>query len=280
MTATNETQLTFASMVGEVKWENRDVPVSELPSPVGKEPSESFIESVRVAGIMDPIPLAVNKNGRYELIGGNRRLRAAIEVGLETIPARVIPAGEMSLAILSLVSNEQRSSNPVVELWSINTLLADGAMSESELARASGMSVPTIRKRLSLRALAPEFMTVLELGELAPSMAERIAKLSPEDQNALLDRWNTNAGRLTTEDIRQVREASRPKIETAGLPGMPMPEPAWAARGFGGIIEALEDARDYIDTNAATIDAVEVMQFIDAIRSQVEAVAADKTKWA
>lgn len=254
------TQVSFADMIGELDWEDRPVPIDRLPAPIGPEPDGAFRRSVKAIGIMNPILLVDRGKGGYYVIDGYRRIRAAIDADLGEIPARVIPEGEFELGILTLIANEQRSENPIVEYWAVRALLAAGH-SETEIAKLTSMSVPTIRKRMRLANLIPDFVAIFELGELSSSMADTIARLSAEDQSKLWDIWNTNSGRVTRDDVRAVREASRPVIAQTELPALPLTVEESASDALYEVRRLQEDIA------SGALDLVDVSQRLEAIEA-------------
>lgn len=222
-------QTTFADLIGKLDLTYRPIAVADIRTePLGPEPDRSFVESVREIGLLVPIiveEIPEAHGGGYTMIDGYRRLRAVMECGQIEIPAAIAPPGSYSLALLTLLANAQRSPNPVAEFYALSGLIEAKTLSETEIARITGMSVQTIRKRMALSNLSREFMGIFEMGELGSAMAERLAKLTPEDQAKCWAVWNTNAGHLTGEDIRRVREADRAQVDTIELPGMPEAAP-------------------------------------------------------
>jgi ParB/RepB/Spo0J family partition protein len=271
-------QTTFADLIGKLELIDAEIPIREIRTePLGPEPDKTFVRGVCEIGILSPIlveALPAKSGGGYTMIDGYRRLRAAMECELETIPARIAPTGAYTVSLLTLIANEQRSPNPVVEYYALVGLMENKGLSETDIARLSGMSVPTIRKRLRLGELIPEFMAVFELGELSAPMAERVAKLNADDQRKCFTIWNDNAGRLTGEDVRRIREADRRAAEPE-LPGMPEPEyETDYPRGVDDLIRAVQGLRAGIDSGA--LDLVEVDQRLAAIEVIAFALAGDE----
>jgi ParB/RepB/Spo0J family partition protein len=266
------TQKSFADLIGKLDLIDAEIRLSDIRTPpLGPEPDNAFVRSVCEIGILSPVlveAIPVNKGGGYTMIDGYRRLRAAIECELETIPARIAPPGAYTVALLTLIANEQRSPNPVVEYYALYGLMENNGLSETEIARLTGMSVPTIRKRLGLGSLIPEFMAVFEMGELSAPMADKLAKLSTADQAKCLAVWNEHAGRLTAEDIRRVREADR-KEAAPELPGMPDRPREYTAASLIYEVRRLRD-----DMAIGSLDLVEVDQRLAVVETIAAGLAA------
>src|SRR5437868_2822796 len=115
--------------------------VSAFPeSLAGPKPSRTFVASIRSFGVVAPVIVKEDPRGpvdfrgqRYALVDGNRRVMAAREVGLERIPARVLPSLD-DTAALTLALNGSRQDNPVTEYLAIKAFLARG-LSESDIAK-------------------------------------------------------------------------------------------------------------------------------------------------
>ena len=273
---TTAVQTSFADLVGKIPWQDGDIEIDRIVTPpLGPEPDAAFVRSVRELGVMSPIHVAEVKNGRGEsfiVIDGFRRLRAALECEFDTIPARIAPAGSYTVQLLTLIFNEQRSPNPVVEYLALRGLMEGSPeLSETDIARLSGMSVQTIRKRLKLADLRPEFMTVFELGELAPGMADKLAKMAAGDQAIAWERWNANAGKLTGEDLRAIREAARGAVETPELPGMPEAPPPDTVEA--AMLRNIRRLRE--ELLSGTLDIVSIDQQLAAIEAAAQLLAAE-----
>ncbi len=221
-TAENEArQVSLLQVVGELVWENRMVPLDQLPQPIGPAPSRAMIASAAEIGILEPVILGEpdSPDGCYEVLDGMRRIWAAREAKLTEIPARVAVGERRSHAILTLITNEQRSTNPVSEYRSI-TKLADDEFSETEIARLTGMPVQTIRKRLRIRQLIDPFFDMFELGDLTAALAEELAKLPEGEQREVLHRANVDGEKLTHGLLQDVRAVRRENAVMELLPGL------------------------------------------------------------
>lgn len=176
-----------------------------------QEELDELIHSVREFGVLQPIvvrPLAVPENGAsFELIMGERRLRAAIAAGLLTIPAVVRETNDDVMLRDALLENLHRANlNPLEEASAYQQLLADFGITQEELAQRIGRSRPQVTNTLRLLRLPEKIQTQIAAGVLSAGHAR--ALLSIDDGEA--------QARLATKIVSQsltVRQAE----EAAGL---------------------------------------------------------------
>jgi ParB/RepB/Spo0J family partition protein len=185
--------------------------VSAFPEALsGPKPSRSFVASVRRFGVVAPVIVREDADGRvefragrYSLVDGNRRVMAAREVGLERVPARVLPALD-DTAALTLALNGSRADNPVTEYLAIKSFVARG-LTESEISRATGYPAAKIRARLVLDGLHEALFAALAEQRITAAVAEAAARIGPEPQAQLVTKLE-ESGRLTAGDVRDVRQ--------------------------------------------------------------------------
>jgi ParB family chromosome partitioning protein len=152
---------------------------AELPrdaiTPNPRQPREVFdeeamaelVHSVREVGLLQPIVVRPQGDGRYELIMGERRWRAAAQAGLETIPAIVRQTGDDVMLRDALLENLHRAQlNPLEEAAAYDQLLADFGCTHDELAGRIGRSRPQISNTLRLLKLPPSVQRRVAAGVL------------------------------------------------------------------------------------------------------------------
>src|SRR5918997_5499131 len=131
----------------------------ELIRPNPSQPRRSFdeegivalSESIRSRGLLQPIVVRALPGGSYELVAGERRLRAAQMAGLETLPAIVRETAEEERLELALIENMAREDlNPVEEARACATLVEDLGITKEELARRLGRSRVAISNLIRL----------------------------------------------------------------------------------------------------------------------------------
>ena len=116
-------------------------------------------ESIRSQGIMQPIlvrPLAEAGGGRYEIIAGERRFRAAKLAGLDEVPVLVKEVPDESAAVMALIENIQREDlNPLEEAQGLQRLIDEFKLTHEQAAQAVGRSRGAASNLLRLLNLAP-----------------------------------------------------------------------------------------------------------------------------
>jgi ParB family chromosome partitioning protein len=155
---------------------------------LGEQEIAELSESIKEFGVLQPI-LVKQTGETYELIAGERRLRASILAGLQSIPAIVVNAEPLHQQIIALVENIQRKNlSSVEEAASLQDILSKTGWSQSELSRRMGRSQASIANKLRLLRLAPAVQELVLTGKLGERQARALLSLSPEDQITLAQR--------------------------------------------------------------------------------------------
>ncbi|MBR5542815.1 MAG: ParB/RepB/Spo0J family partition protein [Oscillospiraceae bacterium] len=143
-------------------------------------------ESIRVHGILQPLALRPKAGGRYEIIAGERRFRAAKRAGLTEVPAVIVDADDRTVSELALVENLQRENlNPVEEAEGIKSLISDYGLTQEEAAERLGKSRSTLANALRLLALSEEALALLREGRIERGHAKVILALPKEKQTEI-----------------------------------------------------------------------------------------------
>jgi ParB family chromosome partitioning protein len=147
------------------------------------EALEDLANSIRSQGVIQPIVVRNISDGRYEIVAGERRWRAAQMAGLTEIPALIRDIPDEAAVAIALIENIQRESlNPIEESAALQRLMEEFSMTHQQVANAVGKSRATITNSLRLLALTDEVKTWLEQGELEMGHARALLTLSPEHQ--------------------------------------------------------------------------------------------------
>ncbi len=148
----------------------------DLIRPNPAQPRSEFDEDALVAlsrsiaarGVLQPVVVRPIPGGTYELVAGERRLRAARLAELETIPAVVRETDEGDRLELALIENMAREDlNPIEEARALATLVNDLGLSKEEIGRRVGRSRPAISNMIRLLELPDEALAMVERGELS-----------------------------------------------------------------------------------------------------------------
>ena len=138
---------------------------------------EELRESIARHGILQPLSVRAIGDGKYELIAGERRLRAARLAGLTHVPAVTHTASDEQMAEMALIENIQREDlNPIEEAYAYEQLLTKFRLSQEELARRVARSRSAIANSVRLLRLAEEVQAfiangVLSMGQTRPLLA-------------------------------------------------------------------------------------------------------------
>lgn len=142
--------------------------------------------SIRTQGVMQPILVRPLAAGRYEIIAGERRWRAAQMAGMSEVPALVRDIPDEAALAMSLIENIQRENlNPLEEAAGIQRLIDEFSMTHQEAADAVGRSRSTASNLLRLLHLAKPVQECLFAGELDMGHARALLPLAKVDQARL-----------------------------------------------------------------------------------------------
>lgn len=139
-------------------------------------------ESIRVHGILQPLSVRRKGGGRYELIAGERRLRAAILCGLDQVPCLVLEVSRESSCLLSLIENLQRRD---LDFWeeakALERLISVYGLSQEEAAAKVGKSPSAVANKLRLLRLPQEALALLRKHGFTERHARALLRL-PDPQ--------------------------------------------------------------------------------------------------
>lgn len=144
---------------------------------------EGLAQSIRQNGIIQPIAVRVNSRGEYELISGERRLRASRLVGVTQIPCIVMEASDEKSALFALLENIQRSDLGFFEeATAIERLIVDFGMSRDDVCRKLGKAAPTISNKLRLLRLPEGIRLKITQENLSERHARALLRLTAVSQ--------------------------------------------------------------------------------------------------
>jgi ParB family chromosome partitioning protein len=142
--------------------------------------------SIKTQGIMQPVLVRPADGGRYEIIAGERRFRAAQLAGLEEIPVLVREVDDQAAAAMALIENIQREDlNPLEEAQGIARLISDFDFTHEQAAAAVGRSRSAVSNLLRLVNLAQPVQTMLMAGDIDMGHARALLSVDNASQIAL-----------------------------------------------------------------------------------------------
>lgn len=192
----------------------RNLPIAQVqPNPMqprkyfSQEELASLAASIRENGLLQPITVRAME-GHYELVAGERRLRASKLAGLTVIPAIVLRMDDNQSAILSLVENIQRADlNFVEEALAIKRLMAQYSYTQEDVARLLGKNQSTVAKKLRILRLPHDVLRYLSEHHLTERHARALLKLEGEEliretaQSIVKYDWNVAQTEKYIEDL-------------------------------------------------------------------------------
>lgn len=237
------TSLTFA---GQEVGQQNEIDIN-LISPNPKQPRIVFDEvalkelmvSIKEVGILQPPVVREVSGGRYELIMGERRYRAAKAVGLKTIPVIIRQTPDNELLREALIENIHRSQlNPLEEGAAYTQLLSDFNYTHEELATKLGRSRPHLSNTMRLLSLPPTVQNRVALGIISAGHARALLGLTDAGEIEKL------ANRIVAENlsVRSVEEI----IATGGSGKKSTKRKSRS--GNPELNEIAEELGDYLDT--------------------------------
>ena len=217
------------------------VPNAQQPRSVFDESDlAELVHSIREVGVLQPIvvrPLP-DQPGKYELVMGERRLRATKEAGLDSIPAVVRETADVDMLRDALLENLHRAQlNPLEEASAYQQLLADFGITQDELAQRIGRSRPQITNTIRLLKLPEAVQLRVAAGVLSAGHARAILSVGdPEGMLRLADK-------IVNEDL-SVRAA---EAAATAVPKVQAPRPS-AGKRQGHLDEIALHLGDRLDT--------------------------------
>lgn len=161
------------------------------------QPRKSFDEyelklladSIQANGIIQPLSVRRLPDGSYELIAGERRLKAAMAAGLRRVPCVIHKTDDETSALYSVIENLQRSNLTVFEESAgINRLITEYGMSQSEVAARLGIAQSTLSNKLRLLKLSRSIQERIVSARLTERHARALLRLPEELREEALDR--------------------------------------------------------------------------------------------
>jgi ParB family chromosome partitioning protein len=228
---------------GKVEDGLRNIP-PDLIQPNGRQPRQTFddarlaelAESIRVRGVLQPIVVRPLAGGSFELVAGERRLRAAKMVELETIPALVRDTDDWERLDLALAENMARQDlNPVEAARACATLVDDLGLTKEEVGRRVGRSRVAISNLIRLLDLPEEALELIERGDLSEGHGRAILLCKDHATRRKLALDARDGAWSVRETERRAREAENGEPEPAPRPRVVHPDLAEA-------LAAAEDA--------------------------------------
>lgn len=213
----NQINLKDDGQVREIKIQDIDPNIDQPRKDFDEESIEELVKSIKEHGILQPILLKPNSNGRYTIIAGERRWRAARLAGLDRIPAIIRDIDDSEMLILALVENLQREDlDPIEEAEGIKRLMEECNLTQEQLAQKLGKSRPAIANALRLLSLSDKIQSYLKENKITTGHARALLAIEDEQTREEIALQIIEKGlsvRETEKLIKRLKEGDKPKKE-------------------------------------------------------------------
>jgi ParB family transcriptional regulator, chromosome partitioning protein len=184
-------------------------------------------ESIKSQGVMQPVLVRPLPAGRYEIIAGERRVRAAKLAGLDEVPVLVKTVPDEAAAVMALIENIQREDlNPLEEAQGIKRLIDEFGLTHEQAAQAVGRSRSAASNLLRLLNLTPPVQQMLLAGDLEMGHARALLALDAAQQ--ILSANEVSAKKLSVRETEALvartlgqSAAAAPRSPPRALPAKP-----------------------------------------------------------
>ena len=173
-----------------------------------------LIASISEKGIIEPLVVR-QRAGRFQIVAGERRYQAAVQVGLRELPVVIRDADETEMLELALIENLQRKDlTPFEESEALHGLAESCGYTHEDLARRLGKSRTSVTESLALNAMPEEVRTLCRLADISSKslLLQVVRQNTPEKMTALVEKLASQGG-VTRQQMREA--AAKPK---AGRP--------------------------------------------------------------
>jgi len=235
---------------------SRAIPIRNiLPNPL--QPRRSFdtaelseLEaSIRANGLLQPITVRPStQDGGFEVIAGERRLRAVTQLGWTEVPAIVREVDDRTMLTLALVENLQRADlNPLEEAEGYRRLMEEFAVTQQQIAKIVGKDRVTVSNALRLLILPGTVRDMLSRGDITPGHARPLLGLLPDEKHVIALAREVLAAQLSVREVeRRVMDITpqRRRVKKSGQSSSTGPS---EAEGEARRIE--DELRSYLQTD-------------------------------
>ncbi|MBU1028813.1 ParB/RepB/Spo0J family partition protein, partial [Patescibacteria group bacterium] len=176
----------------------------------GHQGMEELTESIRQHGILQPLALAPRPDGGYEVIAGERRLRAARLAGLKSVPAIIRPVEkDIEKFVLALIENIQREDlNPVEEARAYRRLTEEFGLTQENISKQVGKARSTVANTMRLLDLPSDMLDAVATGVVSAGNARALLAITEPKVQAKMFRKMLAGGVTVREAEASVQKTS------------------------------------------------------------------------
>ena len=182
---------------------------------------DELAESIRVYGVLQPISVRLINGTSYELIAGERRLRASKLAGLSTVPAILVEINDLDSAVLAMIENLQRQNlHFLEEAEGFANLIGEYAFTQEALAHRVGKTQSTIANKLRLLRMSKEVQKQILDNELTERHARALLRLENENEQleAISQIASENLTVTKTEELIEEAVSRKPNKKGKTIP--------------------------------------------------------------
>ena len=200
-----------------------EVPLDAI-SPNPRQPRTTFEDaalrelaaSVAQYGVLNPLTVRVLSEGRYELIAGERRLRASRLAGLKSVPVVIRAAGDQRSLEIAMIENVQREDiNAMEAAQAYRRLMDEFGLTQEAVAEKVGKARPTIANALRLLKLPPKVQEGLHEGRITEGHARALLAFSKPEQQLAMYGAIVERG-LSVREVERAAQPAQPKRRARG----------------------------------------------------------------
>ena len=187
-----------------------------------EEKINSLAESITEHGLIQPIIITPTQNGKYKIVAGERRWRAAKKAKLKEIPALIREYSDEQVAEIALIENLQRENlNPIEEAVGYNLLMEEFNLTQESIAKSIGKSRSAIANTLRLLSLDNEIQKMLINGSLSSGHARAVLSVDDSEMRIALskkiieDNLNVRQAEALAKQIQKKSPPKKKKEKTA-----------------------------------------------------------------
>lgn len=207
---------------------------------------DELCQSIQQYGVIQPINVRKISNTHYELVAGERRLRATAMTGKKEIPAIIIDIGEDDSAMMALIENLQREDlGYMEEAEGYRNLIKEHGLTQEELAQKIGKSQSTIANKIRLLRLSPMVKKMLSDNGLTERHARALLKIDDEQLQLKILQKVCDRG-LNVRKTEELVQRALDKYNNT----------AKTAENRGKVTKSIKDIRIFVNTVRQAIDTM------------------------
>jgi ParB family chromosome partitioning protein len=224
ITTTAQSEVQGPGSVNEIKLDEIEVNPFQPRTDFDQVALGELADSIKLQGLIQPITVRKMSAHSYQLISGERRLRASKIAGLKSIPAYVRTANDQQMLEMALIENIQRENLNAIEVAiSFQRMLDECSLKQEELGDRVSKNRSTVNNYLRLLKLPPAIQAAIRDGGLSMGHARALITIDDSAQQLYIFKQIIQQGLSVRKVEEIVRELQRSKVKKEGKQPEPMP---------------------------------------------------------